>query len=214
VENNMRIRSIRLALAVGAAVGLGASAHATDLIVNGDFSTPNVGGGFTLQPSIPGWVNTNGDAIEVGFTGLYGLPCFTSTCQNLEVNATTFDTDSQTVSGLIVGKTYNLSYAYGGRDGGGPQALDVSFGGTLLTTDTSDNGVNDFWAVNSFVVVATATSETLTFQALDVGGSPGAGNEVTAVSLDVPEPESWALMLVGFGGLGAVARRRRGVLAA
>ena len=30
----------------------------------------------------------------------------------------------------------------------------------------------------------------------------------------VPEPASWALMLVGFGGLGAVARRRKALAAA
>lgn len=30
----------------------------------------------------------------------------------------------------------------------------------------------------------------------------------------VPEPATWAMMLVGFGGLGAVIRRRRSVLAA
>jgi hypothetical protein len=30
----------------------------------------------------------------------------------------------------------------------------------------------------------------------------------------VPEPASWAMMLVGFGGLGALLRRRRGVAAA
>ena len=31
---------------------------------------------------------------------------------------------------------------------------------------------------------------------------------VTEVS-DVPEPMTWTLMLVGFGGLGAISRRRR-----
>jgi hypothetical protein len=42
------------------------------------------------------------------------------------------------------------------------------------------------------------TSSTVTFER-PVGG--------------VPEPASWALMLVGFGGLGAVLRRRRGQVA-
>lgn len=43
-------------------------------------------------------------------------------------------------------------------------------------------------------------------QALYNGGSPSA-------VAGVPEPASWALMLVGFGAIGAVARRRRTILA-
>ena len=35
-----------------------------------------------------------------------------------------------------------------------------------------------------------------------------------SVSAAVPEPTSWALMLVGFGGLGAVLRRQRRAVAA
>ena len=36
------------------------------------------------------------------------------------------------------------------------------------------------------------------------------GNDATVIPT-VPEPATWAMMLVGFGGLGAVLRRRRGV---
>jgi hypothetical protein len=37
---------------------------------------------------------------------------------------------------------------------------------------------------------------------------------ITERDAGVPEPASWTLMLVGFGGLGAVLRRRRGLAAA
>jgi hypothetical protein len=47
--------------------------------------------------------------------------------------------------------------------------------------------------------------------------SPGATGFVTATSSAlagaVPEPATWAMMLVGFGGLGAMLRRRRPTLA-
>lgn len=36
---------------------------------------------------------------------------------------------------------------------------------------------------------------------------------VFALSAAVPEPATWAIMLVGFGGLGAMLRRRRGQVA-
>lgn len=39
---------------------------------------------------------------------------------------------------------------------------------------------------------------------------PGPGGGASALSIsEVPEPATWALMLLGFGGMGALARRRR-----
>jgi hypothetical protein len=198
-----------IAIAAAAALFAG-GAHAAQFIVNGDFTNPNVGTGFTVLPSILGWTNNNGDGLEIGYTPLYGLSCYTASCQNLEVNANTFDNDSQTITGLTPGKTYDLSFAYGGRAGGGPQALQVYFGGNLLTTDTSD-GVHASWNLNTFQVTATSSTEVLDFQALDVGGNPSYGNEITDVSLTVPEPASWALMIGGVALMGAALRRRRPV---
>ena len=202
---------VALALSLAAS---GGAAQAGNLISDGDFSSPNTGGGWGLfnSPSVGGWMNNNGDALEVGASGIYGLGCNSPGCQNLEVNANTFDTDSQTVSGLTIGKAYDLSWDYGGRTSGGPQAMTVSFGGQYLTTDTGSIGV---WTNNLFHVVATSGSETLVFQALDLGGLPSYGNEVTNVSLtgSVPEPASWALMIGGMGLAGAALRRRRGAIA-
>ncbi len=42
-------------------------------------------------------------------------------------------------------------------------------------------------------------------------GFSAGGSDVTAA---LPEPASWALLLAGFGGIGAVLRRRRGAVAA
>lgn len=197
------------ALASCAMAGVG---HAANLIVNGDFSTPNVGSGFGDFASIPGWTSNTGDSLEVGSSPIYGLSCYTTACQNLEVNANTFGSVSQTVT-LTAGEKYTLSWVYGGRNAGGPQQLDVLFGGALVGVDNS-NGVTASWTPNSVTLVATSSSETLTFTSVDVGGSPSFGNELTGVSLSaVPEPASWALMLIGAAATGAGLRRRRGTLA-
>jgi hypothetical protein len=192
-------------------------AHAaTNLVSDGDFSTPNEGGGFSFVPNggVGGWTNQTEGVLEVGANGVYGLGCYSSSiCQNLEVNANGFDTVSQTISGLVVGETYTVSWAYGGRNGGGPQALNVSFGGAPLTQDTSDGLADDaVWSPNSFTVKAATSTETLTFASVveGSGSAPSFGNELTNVSVvAVPEPAAWALMLMGFGSVGAAMRSRR-----
>jgi hypothetical protein len=189
-----------------AAMALGASAQASNLIVDGDFSSPNQSGGWNIYvPGTNTWLNTNGDGVEIGYSPIYGLACISKGCQNLEVNANTFDTDSQVVSGLTPGKTYNLSWEYGGRTSGGPDLLDVSFGGVLLTTDSGSVGV---WTPNSFNIVATSTTETLTFSSLVTTGSPSYGNEITDVALSAtPLPSTWTMLIAGFAGLGFFAYR-------
>ena len=200
----------------------GGAAHAASLINDGDFSNPNQNGGYSIYSAgINGWVNDNGDGVEIGNSAIYGLACENAGCQNLEVNANTFDTDSQTVTGLVVGDTYDLSFLYGERSSGGPQMLNVYFGAapsntSFLTQDASpgpgNNGPNS-WTLNSFIVRAVATTETLYFQSLATSGSRSYGNEITNVSLTavngVPEPTTWALFLVGFGVIGFMLRHAR-----
>jgi len=71
------------------------------------------------------------------------------------------------------------------------------------------------WKNGHFQFQATSTSQTLSF--LSVGtpfGLPPIA-VLDGVSLTaVPEPTTWAMMLLGFGGIGAMIRRRRQTLVA
>lgn len=226
----MNRKSHRLGAAVGmiilGSITLSGTAHAAQLIEDGDFSSPNQNGSFHIySPGIDGWMNDNGDGVEIGKSSIYGLGCANTTCQNLEVNANGFDTDSQTVTGLVVGQKYTLSWLYGGRTAGGPDILNVYFQdnqsghptGQALAVDTASTGA---WTSNTFTITATSATETLYFASADTsakGGNKTYGNEVANVSLTgpmgpvagAPEPETWAMMILGAGLCGGAFRLNR-----
>ncbi len=200
-------------LAALALVGNGAGdLKAANLIVNGSFESPSVGTNWAnfANGAVPGWNDTSGsDGIEIDYSPVIGGIAYDGN-QSMEVDATTFDTVSQTVVGLTVGDQYRLFWAYGDRPGSGPQQLNVYFGGNLVTTD-SDTSVTDgnaslVWFPQSFLVTATSTSEVLSFAAVNVGGLPSYGNEIDGVSLsEVPEPATLPLVapaLIGLLGYG------------
>jgi hypothetical protein len=131
---------------------------------------------------------------------------------------------TQMIDGLTAGQAYNLtfSYAYSQQNGfNGPtnQNMLVSFGNTTFTTSpaatpyTLANHGFSGWNTYSGTVTATGPSELLSFLAQsDTPVPPFA--LLTDVSLSaVPEPATWAMMILGLGAMGVTARRRRSALA-
>ena len=123
----------------------------------------------------------------------------------------------QDISGLTIGAQYVVQFDWAGtqfadREGSTTDYLHVSLGDSSRDTPVYGGPTHYFegWTHESFTFTADAATETLSF--LSIGTPTGLppvalldGVSVTAA----PEPTTWALMLMGFGSLGAFARRRR-----
>jgi hypothetical protein len=138
---------------------------------------------------------------------------------------------SQTVGGLTVGQTYTLSFDWAAgeladRTGYDTDQLTGSIAGLSTinfatsvysnTAGAGQPGSFSGWSQVSVTFKADSASEVISFLSV---GTPAANlppvSFLDGVSLTaVPEPAAWALMLLGFTGLGAAIRRRRRLAAA
>jgi hypothetical protein len=128
-------------------------------------------------------------------------------------------TANSTMSRTIGAGTYDLSFLYSPRPGipAGSNGISILLNGVLLNPPGNldiAGGANTSWSLQSAHFSAAAGS-TLTFAATGLSDSLGGYVDNITLSTAVPEPMTWTMMLVGFGGLGAVLRRqrRRGAIA-
>jgi hypothetical protein len=123
---------------------------------------------------------------------------------------------SQTISGLTIGQAVDVQFWYAGAQqvgysGATTEGWQVSLGGETHSTPTLNDASNGFtgWQFASLSFLPTAASEVLSFTAF---GGPSVGDPPFAL-LDgvavVPEPATWAMFLIGFGGIGLMMRRSR-----
>jgi hypothetical protein len=127
----------------------------------------------------------------------------------------------QTINGLTAGDKYNLSFYWGGIQLGGgyssptSESLQVSLGAETHSTAVVNECSQCFsgWFSENFQFTATGASEVLSFLSVGDGVPPMAlidGVSLTDAGIGgVPEPSTWAMLLIGFGGLGFAAYRRR-----
>lgn len=172
-------------------------------------------------------VNSPGTADKFGTLAVYGPFPYTSPDGGDFIAA---DGDPkyngllwQTVSGLTVGEKYTLSFwqaAAQAKNKIGPttEYWKVSFGGDVQYSDKFEleqAGIGD-WEKQTMTFVAKQTSQVLSFLS---EGTPGGQPPVVmldGVSLTayqppvgtVPEPSTWAMMIMGFGAVAGVMRRR------
>ncbi len=109
---------------------------------------------------------------------------------------------SQTFA-TTAGASYIFSYALA-AGGGATNSFTASFNGNVL--DSFSNTAGFGTTVRSFLVTATGATSTISF-ALRHDPSYYTLDNVS-VAAAVPEPATWAMMIIGFGVIGGAVRRR------
>jgi PEP-CTERM motif len=246
------MKSIGL-VAAAAMLAAATAGHATQFVVNGDFTELSNGlGQVNFNTVATGWSTTGYNFVmtqaDLGSSGTYGSLTLwdaanysagpsSSTSHpvgnpwnGLAAGAGNFvalDGDYntgpmiQTITGLTVGDTYHLSfnYAFGqqtGFDGDTVQYITEMLGGQQFVSSSFTVPSHGFtgWQTYSANIVATAASETLSFLATgNLPVPPFAMISNVSLTGGVPEPATWAMMLVGIGLIGGTTRRRRAAVA-
>jgi hypothetical protein len=157
------------------------------------------------------WTSTNGGDVSNSWTG--GTPDgnnFIGGDGAYQVGAI-----SQTLTGLKIGGSYQLTFNYAGAQQSGytgatTEGWQVTFGSTVQSTQTLSNVSHGFtgWYAQTMNFTATASSQTLSFLAFGTPSGEPPFSLLDSVSMqDIAEPGSLALLCCGLAGL-IVLRRR------
>lgn len=202
--------SVALALTLS-----GAASAAT--IVNGSFeSNSGVSGSFrTLlagnTTGLTGWT-VGGSGAGGGVDLIKTYWAASNGAFSLDMNALNTGSIAQTITNLIVGRTYVLSFDLAGNpDLPGTRSLGVTVGdesGTYSFNTTGHTKTNMGWSGQTFSFTAGAGSELLTFASLNRFAWGPALDNVSVALAPVPLPAGAVLMVGALGALG-VARRKR-----
>lgn len=225
----------KFALAIGATALLSQAgpASAANLLINGDFEngppsiTPGGVGNDYYRGTPNGWTRLNDDVDIIGPTYDQPFPIprllpAQSGSYFLDMNGQgTNGSLYQDVTGLTAGTEVQLTLWTGqwvtnSRNSFITFSLrDAANPGVALATNTVDVGGQP-WTQQMLTAFAPSSGAirvqlegTTDFQA---GG--GLDNvSLTSATVAVPEPSTWAMMIIGFGAAGSMIRRRKAVVA-
>jgi len=181
---------------------------------DGLFNSPPGSGSFQTVAggsSLGAW-SVTGDSVD--FIGSYWNGPAATGGNSVDLNGNGQGGITQTF-GLGAG-TYLLGFYLSGNPDGSPAEKSIgvtlspatpaiSNSYTYLATINSNHSLN--YEYHSFLFTTTGGSETLSFFSNNEGAYGGVVGGVTISA--VPEPSTWAMMLLGFAGIGFVTYRRR-----
>ncbi len=227
-----------VALSAAAVLALAPAAKA-DLITNGSFeSSTNGAGQLGYNTTVTGWTTSGpttsytflfspSTAGTTGSAGIYGnvaLPTIVGASPNGgnfigQDGAAQVSALSQTVSGLVVGDAYVLTFDWAGTqqthndDEPTTEQWQVTFGNATQSTSTVSIPADGFsgWQQASMTFVATSSTEVLSFLADGTPAGAPPFSLLDGVSLNpAPEPASYAMMLGGLlTGAGLLRRKKQ-----
>jgi hypothetical protein len=192
------MRSRLLSALAGAALCLIASqASSTELVTNGGFESGDFSGWTLIVTGDPSFVAVDTVAPNSGNYGAYfGSP----------------STLSQTINQTVSGQTYTVSFwLQVESDPNGlatPNSFSANFGGSTLLSFQNSPAIG--YTFYTFDVTAPQNNALLAFALSDVPAFLDLDDvSVTPLTAAVPEPSTWAMMILGFCGVGFMAYRRR-----
>ena len=119
----------------------------------------------------------------------------------------TFDAGTNLISNV----TYSPVQTGSGPTG--PFNFTVGTADSLTQVTFSGDGFGDFNTYFFAQSLALGGTSAITGGSF-LGTNISAGGSVTAATAAVPEPATWAMMLIGFGGVGVAMRRKRNLIRA
>jgi len=199
----------------------GSSAGAVELLVNGSFEATS--DHFTTPT---GWTNIGHTEGVVTYADIGNtIPSYDGGLNFYSIGGVASNGHSSPGEGIsqtvatTIGNTYRLTV--GLSDENGPNlssVLNVAIGSQLnqvtLTADSSGFFHRPF-ETYTFDYVATSSLTTISFTLFSSTDSGNNDPLIDGVSFEqiatgaVPEPSTWAMMMLGFAGLGFMAYRRR-----
>ena len=178
---------------------------ALDTAVNG------VKAKFTYNGAVTntGAVSLGGFLIQPGVSGSFSFLTTTPITVGTHVYATGSNLLSATFfsGGSIAGPNNTTSGTFDANNQAAGSTLAYTSDFVTFSPGASLDASYSLTAIQAALNRVTSTSALRTFKA-DAGGSFSA--DPVPLANGVPEPASWALMIVGMGMMGAMTRRRRG----
>jgi len=187
----------------------GASAS---VVLYSDFEeAPVAFGGFGIFDTADGWTKGAGTSgIEVQDHAA-GDPAPTGGEQFVELDS---NSNSTMYYDFAAAGVFQVDFLFSPRPGIGPLSNPISLylNGVLLAPPGTLTGGplgTTLWAAYATNAFSAAAGDRLEFRAEGTSDSLGGYLDNIQISTAIPEPATWAMMLLGFGGLGALLRRRR-----
>ena len=175
------------------------SANAFDTLNNGDASIT----GWSIGGNGVDWIGSHWQASNGN--------------RSIDLSAMSAGSLSQSIA-TVVGRDYAVTFDLAGNPDGAPflkqLVVDVNAGqsSTFNFTTGATSRPAMGWIGQSYRFTATSTTSVLTFTSLSNTPSGPALDNVAIGA--VPEASTWAMLIAGFGMVGAASRRRRSAITA